>query len=456
VRNVETEHIVIARSIRTRAVRVTLGVVVSSLVVTACGSKAPKAGGSANLATAAAATPSASVAYSANATAAASANPAASGLVSAATSAAPSAIASGGVLAAGEVGTRVQVPWSQVGPGWFLVLDDSSAVPWAGDSATPAPTGGTKTLSLVSPTASRYVIASWPGAGAGSGVMNQASLAAWSGDGRRALFTTVGPVALEVDLTTGARHDIVVENVSSVGYTTPTGSNVIALQNLVREDGSIAGENLVRLSRDGKLQVQLAHFDGGSPRWLSSADGSTVYLSGFGGLRKVSNGGGVVSSLSTFAKPDVECVPVSWWDPRTIVARCSLDAGYQLWLVPLSGGAARSLTPVPGNEPVGAGYDFALRVGATTYAQHLEGCGVVTIHTLAPNGAGTHVDVPGSLSNDRLIGAAGPKIALVSATECGSPAWFGFYDPATNMTHKIVPDVAGEVGVTEVLAFTGR
>jgi len=120
------------------------------------------------------------------------------------------------------------------------------------------------------------------------------------------------------------------------------------------------------------------------------------------------------------------------------------------------GGEARSLPPAPGAGPVGAGYRSALRIGATTYAQHLEGCGVVSIHTLAPNGVGTRVHIPASLSNDVMIGAAGTKIAVVSATECGWPSWFGFYDPATKTTQKIIPDVAGELGVDNALAFPGR
>jgi hypothetical protein len=426
--------------------RIIVGVVLSGLALTACGGNAAKSGSSDGAATASAQRSSASTA----------ASPAASVVAAAATSTATSAAVLGDVLPAGAVGTREQVPWSQVGPGWFLVLDDSSAPPGEGGTAVPTPKAGTTTLSLVSPTAGRYVIATWPGENAGSSVLSQATLAAWSGDGRRALFTSVGPVVFEVDLTTGARHDVAVENVATVGYTTPTGANLIALQYLIAQNGTTGAQNLVRLNRDGSPQVQLAHFDAGSPGWLPAADGSTVYLSGFGGLRKVSNAGGVVTSLSTFAKPDVECVPVSWWDRQTILAKCSMNAGYQLWLVPAARGAARSLTPVPGDGPVGAGYRSAMRIGATTYAQHLEGCGVVTIHTLAPNGVGTRVNIPDSLSNDVLVGAVGPKMAVVSSTECGWPSWFGFYDPATNTTHKIVPDVAGEIGVTNALAFAGR
>jgi hypothetical protein len=111
------------------------------------------------------------------------------------------------------------------------------------------------------------------------------------------------------------------------------------------------------------------------------------------------------------------------------------------------------LTALPGKDPVGAGYDNAVQVGSTVFAEHLEGCGVTTVHRLAATGVGTRIAIPGSLSNDHLIGAVGSKLAIASSTECGAPSWFGFYDPATNTTQKIVPDVAGELGVQAAVAF---
>lgn len=445
--------------------RVIVGVVVCGLALTACGSSSAKSGGFDNAGTtspqptsaSAPATPATSALASAATSASTSAAARSPAATSAVTAAATSSVASAGVLPAGEAGARDRVPWDQVGAGWFLVLDDSSAPP-AEDGASPRPQAGVHTLWLVSPTASRYVIASWPGEDAGSDALSQATLAAWSGDGRRALFETVGPDLLELDLTTGAWHGIAIENLApeSAGYTTPNGANVIAMQSLVGQDGATVGENLVRLNRDGVVQVQVAHFEGEFPGWLAGADGSHVFVGGLGGIRRVSNAGGVVTSLSTFVRPDVECDPVSWWTPQTILAKCNIGPGYQLWLVPTTGGPARSLTPVPDDGPVGAGYGSAMRIGATIYAQHLEGCGVVTIRTLAPSGVGTRVDIPDSLSNDLMVGAAGSKVGVVSATECGSPSWFGFYDPATKTTQKIIPDVAGELGVDKALAFGGR
>jgi len=284
--------------------------------------------------------------------------------------------------------------------------------------------------------------------------MNLADVVAWSGDGHRALFDTFGNgIAIEMDLTTGASHQIGVPNLSTIGFTTPTGANLVAVQAIVTADGTQTGQQLVRLDRTGKPQVQLAEVTRASLRWLYSADGASVYLNGPGGLRVVSNSGGTIRDLATFETPDTDCGPVAWWDQHTILATCLENGGDRLWLVQAASGSAKPLTGAPGNGPVGAGYDNALQVGATVFAEHLEGCGVVSVHRLAPSGVGTRIAIPGSLSNDHLIGAVGGKIAIASSTECGAPSWFGFYDPASNTTQKIVPDVPGELGVQAALAF---
>lgn len=284
--------------------------------------------------------------------------------------------------------------------------------------------------------------------------MNLADAVAWSGDGHRALFDTFGNgKAIEMDLTSGVSHQISVPNLFTIGFTTPTGANLVAVEAIVTADGTQTGEQLVRLDRTGKPQTQLAQAARASLRWLYSADGATVYLDGSGGLRAVSNSGGTIRNLATFEQPDADCGPVAWWDQHTILAECLETSGDRLWLVQAASGSAKPLTGAPGNGPVGAGYDNALRVGDTVFAEHLEGCGLTSVHRLAPTVVGTRIEIPGSLSNDHLIGAVGGKIAIASSTECGAPSWFGFYDPATNTTQKIVPDVPGELGVQAALAF---
>jgi hypothetical protein len=439
-----------AREAKPKARRSAVGVLLVGVLVAACGGNAPRAtptptapaSSSMSVASASATTASAPPAPSAGATSAAGT-----------TTGSSSAVASPVGLAAGQVGTRAQVPWDQVGPGWFLVQSDSAAYSQPVSTA-PAPTGGSAILSLVSPDGARYVITTWPGLGAGSAPMNLAGLAAWSGDGRHALLSEGQGIAIEMDLTTGARHQISVPQLSTIGFTSPTGANLVAVQNIVAPDGSWTGQRLVRLDLNGRPQVQLAQVDRVSMRWLYSPDGAAVYLNGPGGLRVVSNAGGPIRELPTVETADADCGPVAWWDQNTILTSCTENSGSRLWLARVAGGSATPLTPLPGTEPVvDLGYDNAVRAGDAVFAQHLEACGVVTVHRLAANGVGTRIAIPQSLSSDRLIGAVGSKIAIVSSTACSYPAWFGFYDPTTNATQKIVPDVPGELGVLAALAF---
>jgi hypothetical protein len=267
------------------------------------------------------------------------------------------------------------------------------------------------------------------------------------------LFVNPGGVVVEMDLTTGVRQEISVPGLSMAGFTSPTGANLVAAVDSSAADGTWLGESLVRLDLNGKMQARLVALQPTSLQWIYAPDGATVYLNGLGDLRVVSNSGGPVRNLAAFTAADAQCVPVSWWDSRTILASCTDVSGSRLWLEPAGGGAATPLTASPGKDPVGIGYNNAVRAGDAIFAQHLEGCGVVTVHRLAPSGIGSRILIPQSLSNDHLTGAVGSKIAIASSTECGAPSWFGFYDPATNTTQKIVPDVPGELGVLSALAF---
>jgi hypothetical protein len=451
--------------------RALVGVLVVCALVTACGGKgSPAATGPSGPASSAAESsapapsapalsatsaplttaPATSAPFkTAPATSAASARP----TLTAGTAAGSSAPASPSGLAAGQTGTRAQIPWNQVGPGWFLATSDSAPNHAEGAPAASTSRAGTVTLSLISPNGAQYVIASWPGYTDGSDPASLAVLGAWSPTRHQALLSYPGGGVIEVDLTTGVRREISVPNLFTAGFTQPTGANLVAEEGNPTSNGGWIGERLVRLDLSGKALLTLATADRDSVAWLYSPDGATVYLNGHSGLRSVSNSGGPIRDLATFETPDSDCAPVAWWDQHTILAHCSGDAGSRLWLVSAASGSATPLTPMPGTEPVGLGYIDAVRAGGTVFAQHLEGCGVVTVYRLAANGVGTRLQIPESLGNDRLIGTVGTKIAVQSSTECGSPSWFGFYDPATNTTQKIVPDVPGELGVLSALAF---
>jgi hypothetical protein len=437
-----------------------VGVLLVGALVAACGSHAPNAAPATASSTSASAT-------SASATTAspASASPISAPVLvtpspspsAAAAAVSPSVAATPVALAAGQVGTRAQVPWAQIGAGWFLVLSDSPAV-WQGVES--APPSGSVTMLLISPTGARYVITSW--SSTGSDPRNLAELDAWSGDGRHVLFGQRGNGAIEMDLTTGALRQISVPQLTTIGFTSPGGSNLVANVDTSTAGGTWTGQRLVRLDLSGKPQVQLAQVlqtelgarpYSGTIGWLYSADGANVYLDGAGGLRVVSNAGGPIRALAMFQTADTDCSPVRWWDHQTILADCNNDSGSRLWLVQATVGSATPLTAVPGSDAVGLGYKDAVHAGGSVFAQHIEGCGVVTVHRLASSGVGTRIKIPQSLSNDQLIGVVGSKLAIRSSTECGSPSWFGFYDPATNTVQKVIPDGPGDLGAGSALAF---
>jgi hypothetical protein len=351
------------------------------------------------------------------------------------------------ILGAGQVGTREQIPWPAVGPGWFLVVSDSRRFNQNVASS------GTQTLSLVDPQAGRYVVTSWPSAGTAGG-MDALDLRAWSGDGRRALFGGLSPNVVELELATGTRRTIGIGSHGTVGYTSPTGANLV-VSRPVEQNGSVTGYTVVRVDSNGRGAATLASSpDPTGITWLYTPDGSALYLSGMGGIGEVSNAGGALRSLPAVTMTDQPCRPVRWWDAASVVVNCSSAAGDRLWAVPTDGAPARALTPAPGGgDPVGYGYNDIVRVGASTFLQHLDGCGVVSVGELDKSGSPHPFAVPGSLGNDKLIGASGGNLAIASSADCAPTSWFGLVDPAAARTVKVIPDVAGVVGIVAAMPF---
>jgi hypothetical protein len=62
----------------------------------------------------------------------------------------------GRVLTAGQVGSRAEVPWGKVGPGWALAMYSASQ---GGEGVRPK--SGPSTLYLVNPAGGRYSLSAW-------------------------------------------------------------------------------------------------------------------------------------------------------------------------------------------------------------------------------------------------------------------------------------------------------
>ncbi len=240
------------------------------------------------------------------------------------------------------------------------------------------------------------------------------------------------------------------------GYTRPQGKDFVVW---LQGGAPRSNRSLERIDTASHRQVVLdpggGNLDDRWSRWLYSRDGTTVYLSGKGSLRTVSNAGGKVTLLPAFASTSDICGPVRWWDDETILASCISADGYsRLWLYPLAGKPAPVTAPESKNSNGSSfGYYTAFRVGSGTYLGHGWDCGATSIAKLTHNGAGTEVSIPQALRSQSLVGVVGDDLAIRAADGCDPGGWFGFYDPVANTATKVVVDAAGDVGVVAALAF---
>ncbi len=347
--------------------------------------------------------------------------------------------ARGAGLGAGQAGTRAQVPWRSVGPGWALAEYSASTVPQQARHAVTGPV----TLYLVDPRGGRYTLYQWRG----RGVALQPQLVGWSGDKARALLIQPEPHGpwqlVQVTLATGAISAVkLATNENVIGYTKPDGLNVLATLGLQRT-------RLVRLNLSGQLQAVLT--TGTNLSAVESPDGTTLAVSATGGLTLVSNAGGVIRSLPVPGQAGAGgCTPVRWWNSAAILARCMAKGSlaFRLWLIPAGGGAATALTPQRdghGADPFG---DIgAWRLPSGLYLQALGPCGTVFIARQAPDGSLRVISIPGvSGNNNDIVTAYGPRLLVQAQTGCpgsNSLLWFNPETGAVQMVLTAPDDVMG-------------
>ncbi len=230
-----------------------------------------------------------------------------------------------GATASGPIAAQEQprssIPWPQVGPGWVAAV-------WGSSRA--AQTG---TLYLVSPTATRYAIASIP---------TNVALLDVSPDGRRALTQSpdASRAVSEWDLTSGTSR--VVPQVSGiVRYSKPTAK---ALLDSVDTSGDSLQGHLERRGLDGSLQLT---FLVGSAAGIETPDGLFVVAHSKAGLAVWGNATGAVVRSLPAPSGYGSCFPMSWWGDGRAVVYCSRSDGTDVsnvWLYPVSGGPPAQLT----------------------------------------------------------------------------------------------------------------
>jgi TolB protein len=347
------------------------------------------------------------------------------------------------------------VPWSQVGPGWMLAMWSPVPGLHPGEQAPPGtPTYQTAstTLYLVDPAGGRYSITTFPPPGDGS----NPTLADWSGDGTRALFTTTendNTVLTQVDLRSGAKTTFTVgRNSGTPRYTRPDGKAV-----LLETSAGLGHASLERVDLAGNHQLTYPvgpDFMG----YLPTPDGMQLVLGAGSGLALMGNDGVAGKALPIAGQE--ECAPMSWWDTASTiaVARCRNSAGSQLWLVPTDGRAPTALTaPNKGDHGPDYGDMSAWQLPTGTYVQAQGACGVIFLAKLNGDGTTSKVSVPQVQSATVVvIGANGGDLELKSAVGCGGGQSLIDYNPAAGTSTVLLGPSVNGGGVITAVPYPGQ
>jgi hypothetical protein len=333
-------------------------------------------------------------------------------------------------LAAGQQGTRLDVPWSQVGPGWVLA------------TTTRTRSGGPSTLFLVDPAGGRYLLDTLPADAANSSQPD--FVVAWSGDGQRALLGNARSSQVEVlNLRTGtAARFSLRSGMSPLGFTTPAGLAILASTITARP-------HLERFSLTGAPeQAYPTSYTGGSYYSGNSAvyspNGSELAVTTSAAIELLSNDGKVIRALPV-SRSAQYCTPVRWWNATELLAMCMPPHSgvAQLWLVPASGARATALTASPAARG-DVGDLNAWPMPSGTYVQDAGGCGYTYLAKLQANRQTAPVKLSGVPQGDSVIpiGSYGDQLAIQVRTPCGPGSSLLWYSPARGTTIALLGGTA--------------
>lgn len=364
-------------------------------------------------------------------------------------------------IAHGVEGGIGEVPWTQVGPGWALVVWTPVTPHMPGVQPAPGevdPDKATTVLYLVGPTGDRYAITEFaPGDG-------DPSLVDWSGDGSHALFAITKErksYALSIDLRTGDRTTTPVHGTPE--YTRPDGKALLVSTSF---NGDEPG-TLKRIDMSGHEQLAYPTENlGGAGQfggdYLESPDGTQLVLGtanlgnevvprSDNSLVVMDNNGSIIRTLPV-PMQKAYCAPVKWWKPAVFLAHCSAEggSGEQLWEVPLDGGKPTTLTAfnsVQGNDPGfegNLGNWNAYQVSSGVFLPTAGACGTSFVSRLTPDGHTTRVDIPGVSHSVELAGVSGDKLVIVAMVGCGGGKSMLTYDPVANTSVVLLgPPITG-------------
>jgi TolB protein len=363
----------------------------------------------------------------------------------------------GANLTGAEVGSGVQaqsgaIPWSRVGPGWFVAL-------WGPhDAVFPGPAvqrweAQRTSLFLVDPLGGRYLVATLP-------APSTYQLFDWSGDGKRVLIGTPAAGAgsmsqvEEIDLVDGqVLSHFAAPNPYSASYlfTRPMGEQLLRTSQNAKGVISVA-----RISTPGAVEQSyratlpaIASVNGSV---LPSLDGTELVVAGAHGLALFYNNGSFVKDIG----PPEQCSPARWWGTTELVASClTFGSGSSsepaLWLVPTDGPAAQLTFPKPPDYGDVNGW----KVGASIYVQALGACGTEFLAERKLGGATKDIAVPGTANDERVIGADGSQLALQAVLGCGGGQSLFWFDPSNSKEIPLLGSPLNGGGVLAALPYPG-
>jgi TolB protein len=366
--------------------------------------------------------------------------------------------------------SRSEVPWSEVGPGWHVVLYDSSKADPMSEAEV---RDGSAVLYLVDPSGGLYEVGAW-GLGTYPTLVDATAASALI----VRTGATVDDTSYEVvDLVSGTVSKVYelgwpetsyINTWPAAALTRPTGANAV----VIRSDGS--NEWLERRSPDGSVlatvYTQPLAEGSRSLAWLYAPDGMSLVVGHSGGLAAVANDGMTLDEL--WAPQDTWCRPVRWWDADTFLAACygegpeSAPADEygdpatwygRLWLLETDGSAGFPLTEFPPDPPivVDFGYHDAWPTASDTYLQWSGDCGASKVATLAADGTGSFLEValPADLIADgvSMVDIVDGRIAIYGWQGCdgwvGSLFTVDLDGGSLDMLIPVIGDARGVIGV---------
>jgi TolB protein len=347
------------------------------------------------------------------------------------------------VLGPGQVTMGYDVPWDEVGPGWYLTLIDQG----------PTVEGGIvpkhQLLDLVDPRGGRYQLVK---TAVGPDAANSHSLVDWSTDGRMALEV--------VETRQGRERAVVYDLPHGTHRTVKLGRHLAPV--LLAPHGSLYatgpvgdGQTLVRRDRDGAVHPLAEHTDGeplSSPSMRRVVVGTSAHADHR--LLLVNAHGRLIRSLHTPAK----CAAVRWWRRGVVMARCFARATIRLYAVPVDGSRGHWLTAYHGKGSPDLGDLDLRRLRGTTYLEASGPCGVVFLARQHADGRATKVSVPMATENVYLLGTRAGRLVLRMGVSCdGNPARDAIthFDPRTGH-NRIVAELPLDERYGRILGYAER